>query len=206
MLQKSTKVERTCRQCGQSFFVFPSVVGRGQGLYCSPPCVYADRINRRAVDPAIRFWAGVEKTETCWLWTGYIRKNDGYGLFFDGKRQVLVHRFAYELLVGPIPSGLDLDHVRARGCTHRNCVRPDHLEPVTPWENMRRGDAPAAVNLRKTHCKRGHEFSADNTRISKNGKRHCRICLSMLRREYRHRQKVRHDEIHDSYPNTSRTE
>lgn len=74
-----------------------------------------------------RFWAKVLKTDSCWLWQG--RKNDnGYGLMLVDGKNVRAHRFAYELLVGPIPEGLDLDHVRARGCTNRHCVNPAHLD------------------------------------------------------------------------------
>ena len=86
-----------------------------------------------------RFWAKVDKTETCWLWTG--GQSAGYGRFgFKGRPNLGAHRFAYELLVGPIPPGLDLDHL----CRVRNCVNPDHLEPVTRRENLLlRGGGPS---------------------------------------------------------------
>ena len=80
-----------------------------------------------------RFWFKVNKTDTCWLWTGALR-GDGYGKFHVKRKWVYAHRFAYELLVGPIPDGLELDHL----CRIRNCVRPSHLEPVTHQENMQR--------------------------------------------------------------------
>lgn len=117
-----------------------------------------------------RFWAKVEKTETCWIWLGR-KTHDGYGtVWFDG-RQHVVHRIAYEMHAGPIPDGLQIDHV----CRNRSCVNPAHMEPVTQRENIRRGVSPAGLNARKTHCKRGHEFTPDNTGIVKRG-RYCRTC------------------------------
>lgn len=86
-------------------------------------------------DIEARFWAKVDKTETCWLWTAAIRRRSGYGVFSHQARTMLAHRFAYELLVGPIPDGLVIDHL----CRVRHCVNPDHLEPVTQRENLRRG-------------------------------------------------------------------
>jgi hypothetical protein len=122
-----------------------------------------------------RFWAKVAKTPTCWLWTAS-KTTHGYGRFKVEGRNALAHRVAYELEIGSIPDGLQLDHVATRGCTNRNCVNPAHLEPVTPGVNVRRSTAPAAVNARKTHCKRGHEFTPGNTQIHRTGKRHCRTC------------------------------
>lgn len=122
-----------------------------------------------------RFWAKVEKTKTCWLWTGAIGKG-GYGNFYADRRYVRAHRFAYELLVGPIPEGLDIDHVRARGCRHRHCVNPAHLEPVTRQENLLRGATSAAKNAAKTHCPRGHEYTKENTRMRKRAGRECKAC------------------------------
>ena len=81
------------------------------------------------------------------------------------------HRIGYEQLVGPIPKGLELDHL----CRVRHCVNPDHLEPVTHKENTLRGSCPAAVNARKTHCKRGHPLTDDN--IARQSKTNARVCL-----------------------------
>jgi len=95
------------------------------------------------VDEADRFWSKVRlcPRDGCWLWTG-APNADGYGRFqrrlaTGVYRMVKAHRYAYELLVGPIPEGLTLDHL----CLHRLCVRPSHLEPVTNAENVRRRHA-----------------------------------------------------------------
>ena len=85
-----------------------------------------------------RFWPKVDKTETCWIWIGAIGTG-GYGNFWVGpdrlSDRMRAHRFAYESMVGPIPEGLDLDHL----CRNRACVNPAHLEPVTRRVNLRRG-------------------------------------------------------------------
>lgn len=80
-----------------------------------------------------RFWAKVHKTDDCWLWTAYCLRDYGYGQFWDGSKRVLAHRFCYELLVGPIPAGLQLDH---RVTCPKNCVNPDHLRPATNKQNQ----------------------------------------------------------------------
>ncbi len=85
-------------------------------------------------DDEARFWSHVEKAETCWLWTSTITGN-GYGHYSIKRVKVGAHRFAYELMVGPIPQGLTIDHL----CRVKACVNPDHLEPVTQAENNRRG-------------------------------------------------------------------
>lgn len=121
-----------------------------------------------------RFWSKVRVGDECWEWVG--GKSRGYGSFsYQGKIRK-AHRFAYELLVGPIPEGLELDHLRPF-CSTRACVRPDHLEPVTHEENSSR------VGRRLTHCKRGHEFTPENTRVQivrQRGKtyrwRKCKTC------------------------------
>lgn len=86
---------------------------------------------------------------------------------------VLAHRYAYELLVGPIPEGLHIDHL----CRVRLCVNPAHLEAVTCHENNRRSTSPTAVNAKKTHCPRGHEYTEENTYFAPpDGRRMCKPC------------------------------
>lgn len=118
-----------------------------------------------------RFEAKVYKTESCWLWTAS-KSHGGYGRFKVGKRMAPAHRFSYEMIKGPIPSGLFLDHL----CRVRACVNPDHLEVVTGRENTLRGFGPSGLNSRKTHCSKGHEFKEENIYWDSKGARNCRIC------------------------------
>lgn len=107
----------------------------------------------------------------CWLWIGTVNHH-GYGVASQGYGKIIqAHREVYRLLVGPIPVDLELDHL----CRARHCVNPDHLEPVTHAENVRRGEA-GIKNSSKTHCVNGHEFTPDNTYRHKNGGRQCRTC------------------------------
>ena len=118
-----------------------------------------------------RFWTKVNKSGECWLWTAGLY-HDGYGKFWDGKRHCRAHRFAYELLVAPIPDGLQLDHL----CRVRHCVNPAHLEAVDCRTNLLRGTGLTATKAAQTHCVHGHPFDEVNTYIKPNGARGCRIC------------------------------
>ena len=118
----------------------------------------------------------------CHRWTG-ARGPDGYGIISirepgQPRRNKGVHRVAYEHYVGPIPEGFTIDHVAAKGCQYRDCFNPEHLEAVTMGENIRRGHT-GKVNhhyATRTHCKNGHEFTPENTRIGVQGDRVCRQC------------------------------
>jgi hypothetical protein len=119
----------------------------------------------------------------CWEWTASINEG-GYGQIGMGRPQKMrkAHRVLYELLVGPIPAGLELDHL----CRNRRCVRPSHLEPVTHQENMLRGNGAASANAAKTHCAKGHPFS----RVSPSSRRRlCDICERARKKAWRNRQK-----------------
>jgi hypothetical protein len=118
-----------------------------------------------------RFLENVTKTEGCWLWTGGLWET-GYGRFWFDGRTVLAHRWSYEHHTGPIPKGRHLDHL----CRVRECVRPDHLEPVTARENLMRGETAAARNAAKTECPYGHPYDEANTYRDKRGRRSCIKC------------------------------
>lgn len=127
-----------------------------------------------------RLWSKVD-VGVCWLWTASVRP-DGYGQFRDAELRtvVLAHRYVYELLVGPIPDGLTLDHL----CRVRHCVNPDHLEPVTRRINIQRGFSPSTTNAKRTMCAKGHPLSGKNLYIRpggrKAGMRTCRTCKSEI--------------------------
>lgn len=111
--------------------------------------------------------AKITYMDGCWIWTG-ARRVRNYGSVQYGERSnrksALAHKYVYELLVGPVPEGLELDHT----CREQRCVNPDHLEPVTHLVNSRRA-------LAKTHCKHGHPLSGDNLYVW-HDKRACRRC------------------------------
>ena len=126
-----------------------------------------------------RFEAKVEKTPTCWLWTA--ATTDGYGQLGANGKVRYAHRLAYEHFVGPIPEGMQLDHL----CRTRRCVNPEHLEAVTGGENFLRGNAPAAINARRTTCSRNHAFTPENTGRRPCGRRYCRTCKRKRERDRR---------------------
>ena len=129
--------------------------------------------------PNDRFWSKVlpEPNSGCWLWTAAL-DTKGYGQFGSSpvKR---AHRLSYEAIKGPIPAGLDLDHL----CRVRCCVNPDHLEPVTRRENLMRGPTIAAHHATKMCCDNGHPLDGDNLVINKGGWRRCKICRNASARK-----------------------
>lgn len=149
-------------------------------------------IDRVTPAQASRFWTKVQKTDTCWIWTAY--QCEGYGRFGIGtagnRTMACAHRVAWELVHGPVPDGLELDHL----CRNPSCVNPDHLEPVTHQENVRRGLAAVLGGQRqraKTHCPQGHPYDERNTyRSPATGKRQCRCCRTAATRRYQDRKAV----------------
>lgn len=134
-----------------------------------------------------RLWSKVQKTETCWIWQGGRTgpADADYGTISFRGRNVLVHRLVYELYVGPIPDGLEVDHL----CSNPPCVRPNHLEPVTSRENSFRSRSPELTRQRQlaiTHCPKGHPYDEQNT-LRSGGKRRCGICRRRQNKEWRNR-------------------
>ena len=120
----------------------------------------------------------IDPETQCHMWQR-AKTTPGYGVMRIAGHNRPAHRVAYERKIGPIPPGLELDHL----CRNRACVNPAHLEPVTHQENVRRGTGIAAIHAKKTHCPKGHPYSGDNLRINvtTNG----RLCLTCIR-AYRH--------------------
>ena len=127
-------------------------------------------VNRFAakVDPGV-------SSADCWLWRG-AKDRGGYGHLKVNGHLARAHRFLYQLLVGPIPKGLTLDHL----CRNRACVRPSHLEPVTLRVNLQRGVWP---NAHKTHCLKGHPYDEQNTYSDSRGWRNCRACQQIANKQ-----------------------
>lgn len=123
-----------------------------------------------------RFWAKVQIDNPwdCWVWLGPRSRAYRYGAIGaggTGGALLSAHRLSYQLLVGPIPAGMELDHL----CYNRRCVNPLHLEPVTHLENLRRADVWYGIRTAKTHCPQGHLYDDANTYINQ-GRRGCRTC------------------------------
>jgi len=132
-----------------------------------------------------RFWAKVDRSGECWLWTASRingKRGPTYGQFgtWNPRKTWVSHRFAYELLVGPVPDGQELHHT----CEVKICVNPSHLEMVTRKVHVSLQPLSGAPVLRrqKTHCPKGHSYSGDNLIISKQGFRHCRECMRLAQR------------------------
>jgi hypothetical protein len=132
-----------------------------------------------AADLPERIKRRVRESEGCWEWAG-AHTTAGYAetSFGDPKKGGMryAHRVVYEALVGPIPSGLTIDHL----CRNPGCVNPEHLEPVTIGENLRRKPVPS-------HCPQGHAFTADNTIRNAKGHRFCLTCKRARGRDWSQR-------------------
>lgn len=125
-----------------------------------------------------RFWDKVEVVADastypgpCWIWT-YALSNQGYGTYWHEGATRSAYSVCYKTLIGEFSKTLQLDHL----CRVRSCCNPDHLEPVTGQVNTLRGKTVSGLNNLKTRCNNGHEFNLSNTRISRQGRRVCRVC------------------------------
>jgi hypothetical protein len=122
-------------------------------------------------------WSRIDMSgglKSCWLWKGGHNVH-GYGVLSVKRRSVYAHRLAYEIACGPVPKGLELDHL----CRVRNCVNPGHMEAVTHKENVKRSLFPSIVNRTKTHCKWGHLLDDSNIYRPPKApaKRQCKQCI-----------------------------
>lgn len=136
--------------------------------------------------PAERFFEKVAEAGDCLVWTAATMAN-GYGIFTvyhedAGRfRNILAHRWAYQNAHGPIPDGLEIDHL----CRVRNCVRIEHLQAVPHRENQRR------MGQAVTHCRKaGHELTPENTYTNPKGMRCCRECKRDSDRRFRAKQRT----------------
>lgn len=120
----------------------------------------------------------VDTVTGCWIWRR--ATSNGYGeLWVPAEhRPAATHRLAYELLIGPIPDGLHLDH---EVCDRRACCNPPHLVPKSSWANTSRSERnPLAIKAKAARCMHGHEFTEANIyRHPTRGHRHCRTCAAM---------------------------
>jgi hypothetical protein len=133
----------------------------------------------------------------CWLWNG--AQIEGYGIIrhYPSKKAFRVHRLIWQTLRGPIPKGLELDHL----CRNTLCVRPDHLEAVTHRVNLLRGKSPSALNAKKINCPNGHPYDG------KDGlRRYCKTCRRNWHRKYFHKNKQMLLARQKTYPRKPMTE
>lgn len=181
MQSESAWTEAICGHCGKAFPVIRWRLNAGRGRFCSTACSGA-RFRGKGKTPAeARFWQRIDKNGPvpshrsdlgpCWIWQGR-PTSEGYGRISADGREIYAHRLSYEMHHGPIPEGLELDHL----CRNHICVNPAHLEAVTRRVNALRGENVKVLIARTGRCARGHEYTPENTYVRKEGNRMCREC------------------------------
>lgn len=119
----------------------------------------------------MKFWAKVDKTDGCWLWTGN-SDGRGYGVYWHGGKRHKAHRWSYELANGVIPAGLVIDHL----CRVTLCVNPSHLRAVTQRTNLMSGRTIVAEEAARTVCRNGHRLEGENVGRTPKDWRKCIPC------------------------------
>jgi hypothetical protein len=127
-------IPRICLECTTEFFAEPHQITKYGANFCSHKCSSTWHARKwHPKTPEERFWEKVNKTETCWLWTGHTSQN-GYGRFWLNKRNIQAHRFSWGLVNGPVPDGFILCHNCPDG-DNPACVRQSHLFLGTNADN-----------------------------------------------------------------------
>lgn len=171
------RIARQCETCGGEFLIpeGSAMLRQGRARFCSKSCAGVHNGSRARPPVVVPIMERVERHSMpepntgCWIWFG-ADDGHGYGQIRVGGRTLRAMRVVFEILRGPIPGGLQLDHL----CRTPACINPDHLEPVSMAENLARG--VAARGGLPTHCRHGHEYTDANTHIKTDGSRSCRTC------------------------------
>ena len=127
----------------------------------------------------------VVSDDGCWLWVAG-KDNNGYGQFWVKPRTRRAHQLAYEAVHGPVPNGLELDHI----CRKPACINPDHLRAVTHYENVMCGFGVGARAARQERCKHGHDLTPENLVKTSGTRRMCLLCHRRRALAYYHRQRA----------------
>ena len=180
---RTIRYPSVCPDCGKTRWIGYAAawaISAGHNSGTCDPCA-RKKLIRPHIERVLQK-LGPADANGCWPWLGHVDKR-GYGRTHDEHGcSALAHREVYVILVGPIPSGLELDHL----CRNPPCANPSHMEPVTGAENKRRAAAANYTNC----CPSGHPFDEANTYVDRQGYRKCRACRRHKARAYYQAQKV----------------